>query len=76
MGAVPQGSFGTAKAAEMYPMTKDSVLSLKRLRSYVQEKAGGATTSSPTLFNDGSGAFVIILFLMIVIGLGVKISNR
>lgn len=37
MGA-EAGSFGTAKVAQMYPMSKDAVLSLKRLRAYVQQQ--------------------------------------
>jgi hypothetical protein len=72
-----QGSFGTAEVNEKYPMTKDSVLSLKRLRSYVQEKNEGTPTSSPSsLFNEGMGPFIILFFLLVVVAMGATFMKK
>lgn len=65
------GSFGTAEVNEKYPMTKDSVLSLKRLRSYVQEKNEG-TQEASSLFNKGTGPFAIAFVVLVLLLIGFK----
>jgi hypothetical protein len=56
-----QGSYGTATAAQMYPEDKADVLSLTRLRSYMQEKAEGEATTQGEAGN--ASAMIIGIFL-------------
>ena len=65
-GVKPQGSMGTAPAAVDYPMSKPSVLSMNRLRSYIQERQNGSSsaTSGFTLYH----ALLLVVILFIVGG--------
>ena len=70
-GKTVSGSMGTASAATAYPMTKTNVLSLKRLRQYVEEKESG----EPEIPWWG-WVLIVLLFLFLVVvatALGVPI---
>jgi hypothetical protein len=64
-----KGAMGAAPSSNEYPQTADEVLSMKRLRSYMQEKklgsvhnenmTGGQTGAVVTL------AFIFVIFLMV-----------
>ena len=71
----PTGSMGTAFAANEYPATKDNVLSLKRLRQYVQEKQSG-DSSNPYLLSEGLAPLAIAFFFFVAIGVGCHIGKK
>lgn len=59
------GSFGTAEGSVKYPMTKDNILSLDRLRQYTQEKEGG--TEEGTDWAMGIVSIVGLLFFVVLV---------
>jgi len=61
-GGKADGSFGTAEGAVKYPMTKDNILSLDRLRQYTQEKADGTAEG-----DDGMHWAHALLYAMLVL---------
>lgn len=65
-GIKPQGSMGTAPAAVEYPMSKASVLSMGRLRSYIQERQGATTSSASSVFTMYH--FFLILVIIFIVG--------
>lgn len=69
-GDMPQGSMGTAPAATEYPMSRPSVLSMNRLRAYVQEKETG--TSLPM---DGYYPLLFLFLVMFVAYMGCKAAQ-
>lgn len=63
----PEGSFGTAEGSVKYPMTKDNILSLDRLRQYTQEKEDGTKTDEGTDWLMGIVSIIGLLIFLAVL---------
>lgn len=73
-GGMPMGSMGTAQAATEYPLSKPGVLSMNRLRAYVQERNTVEKNSmSPGTVNII--AFLIVIGIVTIIIMGTRIKR-
>lgn len=67
------GSFGTTEASIDYPVTKDNVLSLKRLRQYIQERQ---TVDDTYSLSSGLAPLAVVFFMFVAIAVGANIATR